>query len=324
MNDYKNKKIVFYSLVRGVGSSTIAYQLSRLLRLPLYQENEFDLVKHLKTVIDSSKHTVGYLSDLLFEEEDGAIYDLDEPHKEYISIATDIIVLANNSYLDVLKVVATLKKLEKYNLSRVQVHVVFNRLQNGASNREKKYTRESKLTILANTEIKNIKFSYIRTNVLYYRQIREGSFFMSSLFKKKEKINDFFYNKKFNEYPYEERETYLLKKNELFINYFHRLSYVEYPIHLRLLFLNKYERKDFDFSDIPEYDEIYERLKEVDIEHQEEVEDKFYSDKIANKIYNRDYLRISPVVIKDMFLLLYNLNIYPHEEKINKKYIKEK
>lgn len=287
MNNYKDKRILFYSLVRGVGSSTIAYQLSRALRIPLFQENKYDIGRHLKSVLDSNKYDVRFLLEhKKYDYDYGAIYDLEELRSDIVSSCTDIVILTNNAYLDILKTIATLKQLQEYKINKAQIHIVFNRLQNGSSNREKKYTEQSKKILLANTDIKNIKFSYIRTNLVYYRQIREGNFFMNNFFKKS-KIAD----KLIVKYP--------------------KILEVEYPYHMELLFNKLYENKPYDFSNIEEYEEVINDFNE-DIE--------LSSKKIAEIIYASDYIKNSKVVVKDMFLLLYNLGVYEKNEKIEKKY----
>ena len=52
MNYGTSHKIVFYSLINGVGNSTIAYQLARLLRLHFYQEQKDDLVYSKGSLIE--------------------------------------------------------------------------------------------------------------------------------------------------------------------------------------------------------------------------------------------------------------------------------
>jgi len=101
VRDYAKKKIVFFSLINGVGSSTIAYQLARLLRLPLYQEQKNDLVFFLKHKLDSSRYSVKQLDELEAEDYiNGAVYDLKVANKKVFKLATDIVVLTNNSHID--------------------------------------------------------------------------------------------------------------------------------------------------------------------------------------------------------------------------------
>ncbi len=276
--EYKEKKIVLYSLINGVGSSTIAYQLARLLRLPLYQEKRYDLVDYLKNVLNPTKYTVNLISELKdLDEEYGAIYDLETPNKHILNIATDIIVLTNNSYLDVLKTISTLQQIQECIYNKViTIHVVFNRLQNGTPAREKRYTDKTKALILENTSL-DIKFSYIRTNFIYYKQISDGKFFMDSFFKANKEL--------LSKYP--------------------DITNVEHTEHLQVMFDRLYNNKPYSFKHLIEYEYI-----------------DMIDEKIAKLNYKNDNIKNARVVIKDMYILLYNLgNIYQQNDKFNNKFL---
>jgi len=233
MRDYQDKKIVFYSLINGVGSSTMAYQLARLLRLTLYQEQENDLVFFLKPKLESSRYGVKQLNELDTDDYAfGGVYDLKTANKKFFMLATDIIVLTNNSHIDVLKTIATLQKIQsQIHDSHKPVHVIFNRLQNGNVKREKKYTKVSKELILSNVKNMNIKFSYIRNNLIYYREVSEGRFFMDSFFNKDEELLE--------KYP--------------------EIRNMEHLDHLEMFYDYQYEDTPYDFRLFPEhYQQLYD------------------------------------------------------------------
>lgn len=335
MKDYKSKKIVLYSLINGVGSTTIAYQLARLLRLPLYQERKNDLVHYLKTILDPDRYTVKQLSELKKENyKNGAIYDLDTVNERIFNSATDIIVLTNNSFIDVLKTIATLQQIkETVDYKEKKIHVVFNRLQNGHVDREKKYTQDSIDLIKRHIDL-NITYSYIRTNLIYYTHISDGKFFMDYFFRTKGSL--------LIDYPY--------------------LREVEHTQHLKILFNKQYRDIEYSFMELEEYeDTIYDVINELDeieigdkrnkpieqdkrqieknIEKLEKITEQKLRDKFIEKnnvdikklkpmqtiekiihdefihnVYHKENIKNAKVVFRDMFTLLYNLEVYEKDE----------
>jgi len=289
MFEYKKKKVVFFSLINGVGSSTISYQLARLLRLPLYQEQKNDLVHFLKTLLDSTRYSLKQIDELDSEDyKDGAIYDLKSPNKKVLNLATEIVVLTNNSYLDILKTIATLKLLNSILADNHKpIHIIFNRLQNANPEREKKYTKASKEIILSNSFGMNITFSYIRTSLVYYREIQKGKFFMDSFFKNNNKLT-----KNHNE-----------------------VTELEHTDYLEMFYDKQYENISFDFLKFQEFEEIkeqriiYANEKNIDKPDDKKIQTtpEAINAYIAKTMLHQENIRLSRVAIKDMFSLLYKM-----------------
>ena len=296
-----NHKIVFYSLVNGVGSSTIAYQLARLLRFPLYQEQKNDLVFFLKAVLDK-KYSVGYFDEYDESEGEGedtnnAVFDMKHIDVPLFRQATAIIVLTNNSYLDVLKTIATLQKIDSaINDNKKSIHVVFNRLQLGYADREKKYTNASKDLITSTLPHLNIKFSYIRTGFVFYRNIDEGRFFMDSFFK---------------------------RGNGLFEEYESELKDVNHTNYLEMFFDNLYEGVKYDFEYLNEYErilfELQDRISLTESEKKKHItQHEKINQYIAKENFHQENIRLSKSAIRDMYSLLYKLGgIYEKTYTIN-------
>ena len=298
--DDGNRRIVFYSLINGVGSSTIAYQLARLLRFPLYQEQKNDLVFFLKAVLDQ-KYVVKYFDEYNEYEDtyDNAIFDMKRIDAALFRKATDIIVLTNNSYIDVLKTIATLEKIESVlHDSKKPIHVVFNRLQLGNSEREKKYTKASKQLISETLPHLNIVYSYIRTGLVYYRKIEKGKFFMDSFFN---------------------------EDNEFFKTYKQDLEDVKHTDYLEMMFDYLYENEDYNFESLIEYEPVLytlqqeirltEREKKVGITQMQKI-----NQYIAKENFDQKKIQHSKSAIRDMYSLLYKLGgIYDKEYTIDGK-----
>jgi hypothetical protein len=310
--NYKKKKIVFFSLINGVGNSTISYQLSRLLRVPLCQEQKNDIVHFLRDVVDSEKRNfLKQVYDLNNEDyKEGAVYDLKTPNKKILNLATDIVVLTNNSYLDILKTIATLKLLNSLLFDKKKsIHIVFNRLQNANPAREKKYTNVSKELILSNSFGMNITFSYIRNSLIYYRDIQKGKFFMDSFF----------------------------KENNIFVKDYSEILEIEHTHYLEMFYDNQYEDKEYSFHEFVHFDEIKKHRTEYAIEQNEkksygmkevETTPKAMDAYIAKTMLHQQNIRLSRVAIKDMFSFLYKIGgIYENYSerqdgsKINRKNI---
>jgi len=297
MYDFINKKIVFYSLINGVGSSTMAYHLSRLLRLPLYQEQKNDLVFFLKKKLDSVRYTVKQLDEINEDDySEGAVYDLKNTNTKIFSLATDIVVLTNNSYLDILKTIATLQKVQSLLFDKKKpVHVIFNRLQNGNVNREKRYTNVSKQLILSNVKDMNISFSYIRANLIYYRGISEGHFFMDSFFKRNEDL--------LQDYP-EIIEMSHIDYLEMFYDY----QYEDTPYDFRL-FKTSYERL---YKDRIKLANEYNETLKINTKQRKNTPDGI-NEEIAKLNFNQENMRLSKVSIRDMYSFLYKIGIYDNK-----------
>ncbi|WP_428739690.1 hypothetical protein [Sulfurimonas sp.] len=297
MNSSKEKKIVFYSLINGVGNTTIAYQLSRLLRLPLYQDQKNDLVFFLKNKLNSSRYVVKQLDELnATDYKEGAVYDLKEANKKIFEFATDIMVLTNNSYIDILKTIATLQKIQSLVYDKNKpIHVVFNRLQNGNASREKKYTKVSKEMILANVKDMNIKFSYIRSNLIYYTEVSEGRFFMESFFNKNYELLE--------KYP--------------------TIQDMEYTEYLEMFYDYQYEDAPYDFQ-LYEcyYEDLYKDRVEAAYDYNRHHGNKKrrkkttpdgINEEIAKLNFHQENIRLSRASIRDMYSLLYKMGIYNKE-----------
>ena len=285
-----NQKIVFYSLVNGVGSSTIAYQLARLLRFPLYQEQKNDLVFFLKAVLDK-KYSVGYFDEYDESEGEGedtnnAVFDMKHIDVPLFRQATAIIVLTNNSYLDVLKTIATLQKIDgAINDKKKPIHVVFNRLQLGNADREKKYTKASKKLISETLPNLNIVYSYIRTGLVYYRKIEKGKFFMDNFF------ND---------------------GNEFFEEHKADLKDVEHIDYLQMMFDYLYENVEYNFEPLLEYEPVFYTLKQkitlMDREKKVGItQEQKINQYIAKENFNQQKIQHSKSAIRDMYSLLYKI-----------------
>lgn len=320
-------KIVFYSLINGVGSSTIAYQLARLLRLHFYQEQKDDVVYYLKKILNPSRYTVRYFDEYEFESDkkaernETAIFDVKRIHKLLFNQASAIMVLTNNSHIDVLKTIAALQKInDALEDKTIPVFVVFNRLQMGTADREKKYTDVSKKLILQTIEDLNITFLYIRTSLVYYRNVNQGHFFMDSFFK---------------------------RENEFFERYKDDLQDIEHPVYLKMFYENLYKNKAYDFEPIFQNEEIFEELKEkIKLDDNEQTQKRAYkrknnhsineksSQKYKKKIYatqedkinnwivqrnlHQENIRFSKSAIHDMYLLLRALGVYKETTESNK------
>ncbi len=324
-------KIVFYSLINGVGSSTIAYQLARLLRLHFYQEQKDDVVYYLKKILNPSRYTVRYFDEYEFESDkkaernETAIFDVKRIHKPLFNQASAIMVLTNNSHIDVLKTIAALQKInDALEDKTIPVFVVFNRLQMGTADREKKYTDVSKKLILQTIEDLNITFLYIRTSLVYYRNVNQGHFFMDSFFK---------------------------RENEFFERYKDDLQDIEHPVYLKMFYENLYKNKAYDFEPIFQNEEIFEELKKkITLNDNEQTQKRAYKRKNQNdkpinqkykkKIYatqedkindwivqknlHQENIRFSKSAIHDMYLLLSALGVYQEAKEKSLKRNKNK
>lgn len=333
MNYGTSHKIVFYSLINGVGNSTIAYQLSRLLRLNFYQEQKDDLVYYLKKILDPLRYSVKYFDEYEKESVDkqekneAAIFDMKRIDKPLFNQADAIMVLTNNSHIDILKTIAALQKInDALEDKSVPVFVIFNRLQMGNADREKKYTETSKKLILQTIEELKISFLYIRTSFVYYRNINQGHFFMDSFFK---------------------------RNNEFFEQYKYELQDIEHSVYLRMFYENLYNNKAYDFEPIFLHEEIFDELKEkitlgdgdqttqkrlytkksndeknqtINKEHRIKYKKKIYvtqedkiNDWIVTQNLHQENIRFSKSAIRDMYLLLSALGAYEEIKKMKQK-----
>jgi len=293
-----DKRIVFYSLINGVGGSTMSYQLARLLRLPLCQEQKNDLVHFLKSVLNRNRYTLKQIDELDSDDyKEPAVYDLKTPNKKILNLATEIIVLTNNSYLDILKTIATLQQIHSIvKDDQKPIHIIFNRLQNATPAREKKYTKVSKELILSNSFGLNIQFSYIRTSLIYYRGLKDGRFFMDNFFK---------------------RDKELLHRYEDVKD----LGHTEY---LEMFYDNRYEGALYDFSELLHFKDMFDDFKSNAEEYNKsapsdkrrDTSNKSISNLIVKRNFHLENIRFSQVAIKDMYSLLfklgdiYNLEMY--------------
>lgn len=290
------KNIVFYSHINGVGSSTIAYQLARLLRLPFIQEQKNDLVFFLKNKLDTKLYAVKQLEEYNARDYKFCIFDLKEPHRDIFNIATDIVILTNNSHIDILKVIATLHRINSVISDKnKKIHVVFNRLQLGVVNREKKYTQISEKLISKHKKGLNVIFSYIRTNLIYYRQISEGHFFMDSFFK---------------------RDTVFLSEYPL-------VRDVPYTEYLKMFYNNQYCDEPYSFEHLNEYDDVYYGVDPIveKMKYKESENPPTANSYIVNKNFHQKNIRLGKTVLRDMYTFLYNLGEFYTEEPTKKEYV---
>ena len=331
MNYGTSHKIVFYSLINGVGNSTIAYQLARLLRLHFYQEQKDDLVYYLKKILDPSRYTVRHFDEYerenvkKSEKNEAAVFDMKRIDKSLFNEASAIMVLTNNSHIDILKTIATLQKISDVLEDRsIPVFVIFNRLQMGNADREKKYTDVSKKLILHAIDELKIRFLYIRTSLVYYRNVNEGHFFMESFFK---------------------------RNNEFFEQYKDDLQYIEHPVYLKMFYENLYHNKAYDFEPIFDGGEIFDELKKkIILDNDDQAQKRSYTRKkpinqksskeYKKKIYatqedkindwivtqnlHQENIRFSKSAIHDMYLLLSALGVYEDKKEKKEKAKKQK
>ena len=335
MNYGTSHKIVFYSLINGVGNSTIAYQLARLLRLHFYQEQKDDLVYYLKKILDPSRYTVKHFDEYERENQDkiekneAAVFDMKRIDKSLFNEASAIMVLTNNSRIDILKTIATLQKISDVLEDKsIPVFVIFNRLQMGNADREKKYTDVSKKLILQAIDELKIRFLYIRTSLVYYRNVNEGHFFM---------------------------ESFLKRNNAFFEQYKDDLQYIEHPVYLKMFYENLYHNKAYDFQPIFDGGEIFDELKEkIILDDDDQAQKRSYTRKNKNdkpinqksskeykkKIYatqedkindwivtqnlHQENIRFSKSAIHDMYLLLSALGVYEDKKEKKEKAKKQK
>lgn len=148
----------------------------------------------------------------------------------------------------------------------------------------------------SNIEDMNIKYSYIRTSMLYYREISEGRFFMDSFFKKN----------------YELLEKY---------NDITTLSHTDY---LEMFYDYQYEDRPYDFTLFSQYDELFYDQKQKSIAYNNELppakKDKEkdisiggINIQVAKLNFHQENIRLSRTVIRDMYSLLYKLGIYDNK-----------
>jgi hypothetical protein len=290
-------RVAFYSLVSGAGSSTMAYQLSRLTRSDFYQESKNDLVMLIKDVLDPERNTVKYLSEYKKEDDEfNAVFDLDFPNKKIINSCDAIVVLTNNSSIDISKTIATLEQIKEVLKSKVKILVGFNRLMNGNVDREKKYTDISKSLILNAPSLKglDIKFVYFRTNLLYYRGLIDGDFFMTP------------FRKRFKPISKEERKVHN-SNNQISIHTSKDIEEyrdIPYTTHLEVLYHLQYgifKNKSIDFINYQEFGFLINKIDD----YTKELEKNNL--KIQKLIYNGIYVKNNQVVLKDQFNFLEKL-----------------
>ena len=291
-------RVAFYSLVSGAGSSTMAYQLSRLTRSDFYQESKNDLVMLIKDVLDPERNTVKYLSEYKKEDDEfDAVFDLDFPNMKIMNSCDAIVVLTNNSSIDISKTIATLEQIKEVLKSKVKILVGFNRLMNGNVDREKKYTDISKNLILNAPSIKDLKieFTYFRTNLLYYRGLIDGDFFMTP------------FRKRFKPISKEEEKLHNSSNNQLKsfsskdIEDYRDISYTTHLEVLYNLQYGIYKNKGIDFLDYQEFDFLTNKIDD----YKKDLEKNNL--KIQKLIYNGIYVKNNQVVLKDQFNFLEKL-----------------
>ena len=301
------------------------------MRVHFYQEQKDDLVYYLKKILDLSRYTVKHFDEYERENKDkiekneAAVFDMKRIDKSLFNEASAIMVLTNNSHIDILKTIATLQKISDVLEDKsIPVFVIFNRLQMGNADREKKYTDVSKKLILQAIDELKITFLYIRTSLVYYRNVNEGHFFMDSFFK---------------------------RNNEFFEQYKDDLQYIEHPVYLKMFYENLYHNKAYDFEPIFDGGEIFDELKKkIILDNDDQAQKRSYTRKkpinqksskeYKKKIYatqedkindwivaqnlHQENIRFSKSAIHDMYLLLSALGVYEDKKEKKEKAKKQK
>jgi len=138
----------------------------------------------------------------------------------------------------------------------------------------------------------NIKFSYIRNNLIYYREISEGRFFMDSFF----------------------------NKDDILLEDYPEIREMEHTDHLEMFYDYQYEDTPYDFRLFSEhYQRLYDDRVVSALEYnktlnlntkQRKTTPESINAEIAKLNFHKDNIRLSRVSLRDMYSLLYKMGIY--------------
>lgn len=187
--------ISILNLKHGTGTSAIAWNLAHILELDLYQHDE--ALHHLfleerKEYVENGTITTRNISVFNINKRnfESGVYDLGADInygyvRQIIAKSGVIIIPIEVSAESLIKTIATIKYVAAYN-EDADIYVVFNKLDNKDSARERKYTGAAKDKIsdlLIDTEEidkERIKFFYIRYAFAMFRELDKGYFLIDN------------------------------------------------------------------------------------------------------------------------------------------------
>ena len=193
-----NKPIVsILNLKNGVGCSTLAWNIAHTLELDIFQHDKalhsYFLSNRLNSVengfLFANKITVKNINKRKF---DLGIYDIGSdfnyPYIGQLIKQSDIVIVpVENSHEVLLKSIATIKHVLRTN-PEVKVFVVFNRLDNSDSDRERNYTQVAEDFIKQHIEEESIQFFYIRYSFAMLKNQAEGYYYLDNFIYQEKKF----------------------------------------------------------------------------------------------------------------------------------------
>jgi hypothetical protein len=172
-----SKVISLFNTKHGVGKTTIAFNLHKFLRLPVYELEE-DFFSYCNNLLDQKK----YVYDFSKKTPPAGIYDLNSndlaPLKSILKISDYILVPTGIDFKDLIKTVTSLHYLDEIKVD-AKVIVLFNRLDPSYKNAENIFTKISEDFITSKTDDKfDIEFCYMRNNRSWFERNIEGEYFL--------------------------------------------------------------------------------------------------------------------------------------------------
>ena len=196
------------NLKNGVGVSSLVWNIAHILELDIYQHDKamhhlFNKERH--TAIEDKKIISNSVSVNPIDKREfkSGVYDLGADInygyvRQIISRSKVVVVPLEVGAEVLIKTIATIQYVAEHN-EECDIFVVFNKLDNSDTDRERKYTAQAISDIKAMTEKlekkigQRIKFAYVRYAFAMFRNLDEGNFlidnFIGSKAKKAEMSN---------------------------------------------------------------------------------------------------------------------------------------
>lgn len=265
----------------GVGCTTLAYNLSRLLDKPLYVNNDSFLLED-----DRFSNSTPTIQKITASKTDG-IYDIgtkiDQPlYQKFIKTCNLIIVPMELGYESIVKTAQTIRYIKAIRLD-AEIVIILNRLNSGDSDRDFNYKFEaiSKLHELG-VEVyqdtidfpgnEKVILTYLRNAYLLFEGYENGEYFLD----------------KFKKTNYDEEKNKKRSKKDFDFRFLKYLASIEF---------NKVDYKD---------DEVYRQDKDM-VMFRNDFKNRYDDSTFLGFDYDGLALEQNRKLIKDMAYILYSI-----------------
>lgn len=191
-----NEKLIIsvLNLKNGVGCSALTWNIAHTLDLDIYQHEQAMHMYFMEQRMESIKNDdfpSNNISvyDINKKKFGSGIYDLGSninyPYIRQILKKSEVIIVPIETGYEVLvKSIATIKYVQRAN-PKSRILIVFNKLDNSDTDREKNYSKYGEDLILKHINDYNIKFIYIRHSFAMYKRLEDGFYYLDNYIKNK-------------------------------------------------------------------------------------------------------------------------------------------